>query len=180
MRSQRAARVTSNTQEPIPMLHAVKKWKLPLMALLTIAAGIQPLQSAERQIYPAPEQAEADIAAALKTAAADHKRIIVDFGGDWCTDCQVLDLYIHDDANKPLLEANYVLVHVNIGHMDKNLDIAARYRIPLAKGVPAVAVLGEGGKLLYSQKTGEFEAMRHMESSAVTKFLMHWKPARAG
>jgi hypothetical protein len=38
-------------------------------------------------------------------------------------------------------------------------------------------VLNEKGELLYSQKTGEFEAMRHMQSSAVTDFLKHWKGA---
>jgi len=162
------------------MPHAVKKWKLPLLALLAAVAGVSPLRSAERHIYPAPEQAETDIAAALKTAATEHKRVIVDFGGDWCTDCQVLDIFFHDDTNKPLLEANYVLVHINIGHLDQNQDIAARYQVPLTKGVPAIAVLGEKGKLLYSQKTGEFEDMRHMESSAVTKFLVRWKPAKPG
>jgi hypothetical protein len=34
--------------------------------------------------------------------------------------------------------------------------------------------------LLYSQKNGEFEAMRHMESSALTEFLVRWKPSRPG
>ena len=46
--------------------------------------------------------------------------------------------------------------------------------------MPALAVLSEKGTLLYSQKTGEFEAMRRMESSAVTSFLVQWKPARHG
>ena len=132
-----------------------------------------------RQIYPAPEQASADLAAALKAAAAQHKRVILDFGGDWCTDCQVLDLYFHDATNKPILDANYVLVHVNIGHMDQNVDIAVRYQIPLKKGVPALAVLDTHGELLYSQKTGEFEAMRGMESSAVTQFLDRWRRGKA-
>ena len=63
--------------------------------------------------------------------------------------------------------------------MDQNLDIAARYRIPLNKGVPALAVLNMHGKLLYSQRTGEFEAMRHMESSAVAQFLRRWKRGEA-
>ena len=132
--------------------------------------------SGERDIYPAPDQAKTDVAAALAAAAANHKRIILDFGGNWCTDCHVLDRYFHDAANKPLLDANYVLVHVNIGRIDENVDIAARYRIPLRKGVPALAVLDERGELLYSQKTGEFEAMRGMQSSAVTDFLVRWKP----
>jgi len=133
-----------------------------------------------RDLYPDPAQAKADIAAALKTAAATHKRILLDFGGNWCGDCQVLDLYFHDPGNRPILESNFVLVHVNIGHMDANLDLAARYQVPLNKGVPALAVLSEKGKLLYSQKGGEFEAMRRMESSSVTQFLAQWKPVQPG
>lgn len=146
-----------------------------VLLFLSFALG-SPAQSAPPDIYPPAEQASADIAAALKSAAASHKRVILDFGGNWCTDCHVLDLYFHDAANRPLLEANYILVHINIGHMDANVGITARYKVPLSKGVPAMAVLDEHGKLLYSQKTGEFETMRYMQSSAVTDFLVRWKP----
>ena len=73
-----------------------------------------------------------------------------------------------------------MLVHVNIGHMDANLDIAQKYQVPLNRGVPALAVLSDKGVLLFSQKSGEFEAMRSMESSAVTSFLARWKPATTG
>ncbi len=151
---------------------------IALAALLAFAIG--PARSANRQIYPDPAQAKTDLAAALKTAAQTHKRILLDFGGDWCGDCQVLDIYFHDAANRPILESNFVLVHVNIGHIDANLDIAEKYGIPLRKGVPALAVLDENGALLYSQKGGEFEDMRHLESSALTKFLVQWKPAKPG
>jgi len=146
-------------------------------ALLAVAAALAfvAASSAERDIYPAVAQAKTDLAAALAASAATHKRVIVDFGGNWCPDCHVLDSYFHDSANGPILEANYILVHVNIGRLDENLDIAKRYQIPLRKGVPALAVLGEGGELLYSQRTGEFEAMRGMQSSAVTEFLVRWK-----
>ncbi len=127
-------------------------------------------------IYPAPEQAPADLTAALQTASATHRRVLLDFGGNWCPDCRALDSYFHDATNAPLLEAGYVLVHVNIGRVDQNLDIAERYEVPLKKGVPALAVLDTDGKLLYSQKTGEFEAMRRMQSDVVTDFLKQWKP----
>jgi thiol-disulfide isomerase/thioredoxin len=151
---------------------------LALGALLALAAGTA--NSAARDIYPDPSQAHADLAAALKTAAATHKRVLIDFGGNWCGDCQVLDIYFHDPANLPLLEANFVVVHINIGHMDINEDIAEKYQVPLHKGVPALAVLSDKGTLLYSQKAGEFEAMRRMESSAVTNFLVQWKPLKPG
>jgi thiol:disulfide interchange protein len=146
--------------------------------LLASAAGTA--NSAGRDIYPDPAQARADLSTALKTAAATHKRILLDFGGNWCGDCQVLDIYFHDPANRPILDANFVLVHINIGMTDANLDIAKRFGVPLDRGVPALAVLSERGTLLYSQKTGEFAPMRRMESSAVTNFLVQWKPTRHG
>jgi len=152
----------------------------PLVAIAALGLAIlvqgQDL-AAVRDIYPAPEQAATDLAKALQSAAAGHRRVIVDFGGDWCTDCHVLDLYFHDAANNPILETYYILVHINVGRMDRNLDIAERYQIPLKKGVPALAVLDSDGKLLYSQKTGEFEDMRRMQSGAVTEFLSRWRAA---
>lgn len=137
-------------------------------------------ESAGRDIYPDSAQAKTDLAAALKTAASTHKRVLLDFGGNWCGDCIVLDMYMHNQENLPILSANYVLVHINIGHMDENVDIAKRYNVPLEKGVPAMAVLTEKGKLLYSQQNGQFEEMRRMEPADVTHFLVQWKPAKPG
>ncbi len=153
----------------------LQTWYAALFAVVLLAATVPAM--AQHQIYPAPELAAADLTAALKVAVAQHRRVILDFGGDWCTDCRVLDSYFHDSSNRPILDANFVLVHINVGHIDQNLKLAARYQVPLNKGVPALAILNMHGKLLYSQKTGEFESMRHMESSAVTQFLMQWKPA---
>ena len=73
-----------------------------------------------------------------------------------------------------------MLVHINIGTMDANLELAKKYAVPIKKGVPALAVLNEKGALLYSQKGGEFEAMRRMQSSSVTSFLAQWKPVKQG
>jgi thioredoxin 1 len=151
------------------------------IALLTLVFAVaMVVRPATRDIYPDPAQAKAEIEAALKTAAQTHRRILLDFGGNWCGDCQVLDIYFHNAENKPILDTNFVLVHVNVGEYDANLDLAAKYQIPLQRGVPAIAVLSETGKLLYSQKGGEFEAMRRMDPSAVTKFLVQWKPVKQG
>src|ERR1700722_15642126 len=157
------------------MTYARTSWITAVLTLLAAVTGAAAL-GAPRDIYPSSDQAKSDLAAALATAAETHKRVLLDFGGNWCTDCHVLDLYFHDPANKPLLDANYVLVHINVGRMNANVDIAERYQIPLRKGVPALAILGEHGEFPYSQKTGEFEAMRSMKSSSVTDFLTQWKP----
>jgi thiol:disulfide interchange protein len=154
----------------------LKLASLVVLAVLATGTGV----SRGRDIYPPPAQAGADIAAAIKAASASHKRILLDFGGDWCGDCQVLDIYFHNAQNLPILEANFVLVHVNIGEMDANLDIAKRYQVPVQQGVPALAVLSEQGKLLFSQKLKQFSSMRRMEPSAVTSFLVQWKPVKPG
>jgi thiol:disulfide interchange protein len=153
-------------------------WVAGLIAVLMLAAGTA--RPANREIYPDASQAKADLAAGLKAAAQGHKRVIVDFGGNWCGDCQVLDIYFHNPQNRPILESNYVLVHINIGRMDENLDIAERYGIPVTLGVPALAVLSENGKILYGQRGGEFSHMGRMEPAAVTKFLVQWRPPKAG
>lgn len=159
----------------------MKKFTFAVLGILLAFFGFTTIGLAapapvSRQIYPEPAQAKADLAAALRLASATHKRVLLDFGGNWCGDCRALDFYFHDPANKPLLDAHFVLVHINIGRMDANLDLAEKYGIPLKKGVPALAILNEHGKLLFSQKTGEFESMRRMQSSSVTAFLTKWKP----
>lgn len=126
-----------------------------------------------RHIYPEIGQAQADIQAALVEARKTHKRIILDFGGDWCGDCQVLYLYFHQAPNQEIVDKHFVIVPVNIGRMDANLDIARKYGVPV-KGVPALAVLDSRGKVLVAQNL-EFADMRHMEPQSVTEFLNKWK-----
>ncbi|MDR3772660.1 MAG: thioredoxin family protein [Terracidiphilus sp.] len=157
----------------------LKSLQLVALAFLAVFGAVR-AQSAGRDIYPDPARAKTDLAAALRTAAQTHKRVLVDFGGNWCGDCQVLDIYFHNARNLPLLEGNFLLVHVNVGHYDENLDLASQYQIPLQKGVPALAVLSDKGKLLHSQQSGEFAPMGRMDPSAVTTFLMQWKAAKAG
>jgi hypothetical protein len=75
-----------------------------------------------------------------------------------------------------VLKPNYELVDVDIGEENKNLDIAAQYEVPLNRGVPAVAVLDSSGKLIYSQKSGEWERARALGPDDLVQFLKKWKP----
>jgi hypothetical protein len=68
-----------------------------------------------------------------------------------------------------------VLVHIDIGQYDRNVEVAKRYRVPLEKGVPALAILDSTGKLLFSQRNKEFEKMGAVTPSDVTEFLKRWK-----
>ena len=126
-------------------------------------------------LYPANADAKKEIADALKLAATDHKRVLLVFGGNWCYDCHVLDRTLRDGAAGQVVKESFLLVHVDIGEVNKNLDLAKQYRIPLEKGVPAVAILRGDGKLLYNSGDGEFEAARRMMKKDLVAFLMRWK-----
>jgi thiol:disulfide interchange protein len=127
-------------------------------------------------VYPEPSSAGADLEAALKQAADTHKRVLVEFGANWCGDCHVLDENFHKPENAALL-SHFVLVHVNVGNhgIDHNTEMAQRFGIPLAKGIPALAVLDSDGRVVFSQKNGEFESMSRMDPRSVNEFLTRWK-----
>jgi len=134
-----------------------------------------------RRICSKPTQASpftpADIQAAVAQARTEHKRVLVDFGANWCTDCRVLDSNFHKPENADLLSANFIVVHVNVGDdgITDNFSVAEQFDIPLKKGIPALAVLDSSGKAIFSQRNGEFEAMRSMDPASVHEFLEHWK-----
>jgi len=147
------------------------------VCLLAGSPRAQPAASAPAaaSVYDEKADAHAELDAALRRAAAEGKRVLVDFGANWCGDCLALDRNFHRPENQALLATDFVLVHVEIGRFDKNTDIAKRYGVPLNKGVPAVVVLDGKGRVVYAQKKGEFESMRSMDPSSVNAFLNKWK-----
>jgi thiol:disulfide interchange protein len=159
--------------------------QLFLLAILVVAvASAQwkrtPLQAPAQpnpRLYRENANAAAEISQALATAAREHKRVLLDFGGNWCIDCHVLENAFHQPRIAPLLNDNYVLVHVDVGRYDKNLDLAKRYKVNLEKGVPSLAVLSARGAVLYS--TVDFERAHLMTEEDVIAFLAKWRPPAA-
>ncbi len=129
------------------------------------------------QLYPANVNARQEIREATVSATKAHRRILLVFGGNWCSDCHVLDNAFHRPRIAPLLNSNFIVVHVDVGEYTKNLDLAQKYHIDLTKGVPSIAVLNSDGRFLYS--TSEFEKARLLSEEDVLEFLNKWKPQPA-
>jgi thioredoxin 1 len=149
-------------------------WRIAYVQRQAAARVRQPLK--QKDLYPASADAKAEIAEAVHRATGARKRVLVVFGGNWCYDCHVLDEAFHSPEISPTMEKSFEVVHVDIGQMDKNLEVAKQYDVPLDRGVPAIAVLESDGKLLFSQKRGEFEAARSMAPEDILDFLNKWKP----
>ena len=140
----------------------------------TLPESVKPNPS----LYPPPDQARADLQAALAAAKRERKRVLVVFGANWCYDCHVLDATFRSAGFATLVAQNYVVLHINIGDEGKdNNDLAHQFGVGLDRGVPNLAVLDSTGRVLVAQR-GEFEATTKIGPSDVRAFLEKWKPKR--
>ena len=137
---------------------------LLLAASLAAHAGPPP-------IYDEGADAQAAIRATLADAEKAGLPVLVVFGANWCGDCRMLDATFKHGPSAPLIAKSFKVVKVDVGRFDRNVDIAERYRVPLKKGIPAVAVLSPQGKLLYATEGGELADARKMGDQGVYDFF---------
>ena len=180
-----AAKVKSNSGPQTLYFSSMQLWNKQNNDWRIVVSSRTPLtklrkpDSLTANIYPEDADAKKEIREAVERAGKNHKRVILVFGGNWCYDCHMLDLAFRHSELTPILDANYEVVHVDVGEFKKNLDIAAQYKVPLNKGVPALAVLDSDGKLLFSQTQGEWENALNLSPEKIVAFLNEWKPQTA-
>jgi len=86
---------------------------------------------------------------------------------------------MHKDELAALIAKSYVIVEVDVGKYDKNLDLAEKYKIPVKNGIPALAVLDPHGSLLYAMDQGQFADARHMSYESIKAFFEQWRPKKS-
>lgn len=145
------------------------------------------------QIYDEKADAKVQIATALRHAKRDNKRVLIQWGGNWCPWCiRRHELFAADKQIARTLKTEYELVLVDTGQPKaKNVDVAETYQAELKKhGFPYLTVLDADGKLIANQETaslevkddkGESKGVKEGHDPAkVLKFLLdHKSPAVA-
>ena len=116
----------------------------------------------------------AAIGAALAQAKVDEKKVLLDFGADWCPDCHVLDSDFKDPRAEAILEDSYHVVHIDVGYFDKNLESAAKYGNVIAVGIPSVVILDAKGTKLVDTAAGELADSRRYTADDIVSFLSQW------
>jgi thioredoxin 1 len=153
-----------------------EQWRI-VAAERTDSPQLQQPADMKKNIYPDNVDAHAEIHQAEQKAVQLHKRLLLVFGANWCFDCHVLDLAFQRPDLAPIVNANYEVVHVDIGpDGKKNADVAKEFQTTLDQGVPVLAILESDGKVVFSQKQGEFEDARALTPEALADFLNKWKP----
>ena len=144
----------------------------PRVSVATTEALPRPLP------LPYDERADASaiVAKARAQARAQHKKLLIDLGGNWCTDCRVLAGVMELPELAPFVASHFVVAKVDIGRFDKNGQIAAQYGITRRlDGVPAVLIVDPGTDRLVND--GHLFALadaRHMTPQGLADWLAQW------
>jgi thiol-disulfide isomerase/thioredoxin len=132
------------------------------------------LTSAPTAPYNVDADAHAEVAAAIARAAQTHKFVLIDFGGNWCPDCRVTAGVLAMDQVKPWISAMFEVVMVDVGRMNKNMDIGDTYGIHI-KAVPTMIVLDPAGKMINGGgDPAALQDARGMSPQAIVDTLNGW------
>jgi protein disulfide-isomerase len=69
------------------------------------------------------------------------------------------------------MSSEFLVVKVDVGNFDKNLDISNQYGNPIKGGIPAVVILSPANQILYSSRAGELANARRMSKNGVYEFF---------
>lgn len=131
----------------------------------------------EPDIYNESLDGPKQIDEAVALAQKEHKRVLLQFGANWCIWCHRLHNLCESDKNiAETLKANYVvaLVDVNNGH---NGELIKKYDAE-RDGLPFIVILDGDGKHLKTKNTSELEEGDHHSPAKVMAFLNEWKPKK--
>lgn len=172
------------TRAPLLALLLAAGLALPLAAHAAPAPDVGIKDFAELKTplpYPYDDKADAKttdqrVAAGLAKAKREHKLLAIDLGGNWCPDCRILAGTLESPKLEPFIKAHYVVVPVDTGRFDKNLQIPARYGITeRMKGVPSVLVVDpKTDKLLNEGHTTALSDARHMSPQALADWFAQY------
>jgi thiol-disulfide isomerase/thioredoxin len=118
--------------------------------------------------------AHAQVEAARARARAEGKLLLIDLGGNWCADCRLLAAVMALPPVAAFIDAHYVLVDVDVGRMNKNLDIPARWGVRRIDAVPSLLVIDGRDRLLDAGHQEALGDARTMTPQALANWLARW------
>ena len=125
-------------------------------------------------IYDEKADGNTQVAEALARAKRQNKRVLIMYGGNWCSWCYRLHDCFQQNADiRKLLEGNYELVLLDI---NANPNLPARFGAK-PTSFPYLTVLDAAGHTLVNQDTDHLEEGKAHSPTKVLAFLSRWKPS---
>jgi hypothetical protein len=163
------------------------------MLLLPLALALTLQASPPQQAPPAPApaarpapktynetaDAKAAIDAAVKSAALDEIRVLINWGSNDSEQAAKFAALRRQREFGPLFSDEYKLVFVDVGHGDRNLDVAGKYGASIAPdALPALTILDHTGKVLAQASSRDFRSDADpaaVDAAKVSAFLTKYK-----
>ena len=111
------------------------------------------------------------ISVALEKAKLKNRYVLLQMGGNWCPDCRTLGEYFSRPEIKTWLDKRVVLVSVDVGEWDRNLDIVEEYENPISEGIPALVLLNSNNEVMFATLAGELASARSMSKNDLIDWL---------
>jgi thiol:disulfide interchange protein len=168
---------------------------VPLLCVLAVPAAAQetgevaakPAKKPRPNVYDEKADGKALVAAACAKAAKENKRVLVQWGGNWCGWCHILhDVFKKEPEVAKLIRDEYELVLVDAEQFKKDEGHWKKLGVDLkGQGLPYLTVVDASGKLVANQPTEPLETPKEKaktkgyEKPKVVEFLKkHSAPPR--
>jgi thioredoxin-related protein len=150
-----------------------KSFVLLAMMLVVSLAYAQPAP-----LYHPEADAAKDLAAVIKKARAEKKHVLIQAGGNWCSWCiEFARLSKATPKIDSVINAGYVLYHLNWSKENENKKIFERYGYAQRFGFPVFIILNEKGERIHTQNSEYLEdGKKSYNTSKVQAFLEMWSP----
>jgi thioredoxin-related protein len=151
--------------------------KKNLFFLLIIFFSLRSNAQTDTKIYDPSANADLDIAALVKLARVEHKNILLQAGGNWCSWCIEFNRFTQADSSiDSLLNKCFIIYHLNYSKENENKNIFAKYGYPQRFGFPVFIILDENGNKIHTQNSEYLEQGKSYNKQKVLEFLLNWTP----
>ena len=146
-----------------------------IVLVLLLLAGIGAVSAQEKKYYNEEVDAMAQIQTASMLAKQSGRYVLCQVGGNWCPWCiRFANFATTDSVIAPLIERNFVYVHINYSKANKNPEAMKYLGNPARFGFPVFVILDEEGKPIHIQESASLEEGKSYDRKKAENFLSLW------
>ncbi|MCC6154688.1 MAG: thioredoxin family protein [Candidatus Hydrogenedentes bacterium] len=150
--------------------------RLAVCAIFALAITLRVTAAERKPIYDESGNGDQLIKTALEKAAKENKRVLIQWGGNWCGWCHLLhDLFQSDKAIADRLAKSYVVVLIDT---NSNKQLIEKYDAKL-QGVPYLTFLNPDNTIAGHHDTGSLEIGPKHDPAKVLAVLNEYAPKPA-
>ncbi len=148
----------------------------PVKSQAEATGEAKPAKPKREPIYDEQADATKEIEQALAKAKKENRRVLIQWGANWCGWCYRLHDVMKDNAEiRRKLMYEYDVVLVDIGKLDKNEELIEKYHAELkTEGVPYLTVLDGDGNVVTNQETASLESKEEGKAEHVPEAVLEF------